>query len=156
MAENVQRSRGRPQGYKLDRGGQATETGAFIGIVVNNVDPTRNGRLQVVISDFAETNKDGSVNLKDQSLWRTVSYCPPFYGATPKGGTAGTGTYLDGNQQSYGMWFTPPDIGTQVLCFFIAGDPSQGYYVGMHTHARNKSHDSCHWQRAQGSRSGPK
>jgi len=130
MAENVQRSRGRPQGYKLDRGGQATETGAFIGIVVNNVDPTRNGRLQVVISEFSDTNKDGSVNLKDQSLWRTVSYCPPFYGATPKGGSAGTGTYLDGNQQSYGMWFTPPDIGTQVMCFFIAGDPNQGYYVG--------------------------
>lgn len=130
MAENVQRSRGRPQGFKLDRGGEATETGAFIGVVVNNVDSTRNARLQVVISEFAETNKDGSVNLTDQSLWRTVSYCPPFYGVTPKGGSAGTGTYLDGNQQSYGMWFTPPDIGTQVLCFFIAGDPNQGYYVG--------------------------
>jgi hypothetical protein len=25
---------------------------------------------------------------------------------------------------------TPPDIGVSVLCFFIAGDPSQGYYVG--------------------------
>jgi hypothetical protein len=28
------------------------------------------------------------------------------------------------------MWFTTPDIGTQVLCFFVEGDPSQGYYVG--------------------------
>jgi hypothetical protein len=28
------------------------------------------------------------------------------------------------------MWFTPPDIGTEVLCFFVEGDPSQGYYVG--------------------------
>jgi hypothetical protein len=28
------------------------------------------------------------------------------------------------------MWFTPPDIGVSVLCFFVAGDPSQGYYVG--------------------------
>jgi hypothetical protein len=28
------------------------------------------------------------------------------------------------------MWFTPPDIGVQVLCFFVNGDPNQGYYVG--------------------------
>jgi len=28
------------------------------------------------------------------------------------------------------MWFTPPDIGVNVLCFFVEGDPTQGYYVG--------------------------
>jgi hypothetical protein len=28
------------------------------------------------------------------------------------------------------MWFTPPDIGVSVLCFFVAGDPNQGYYLG--------------------------
>jgi hypothetical protein len=28
------------------------------------------------------------------------------------------------------MWFTPPDIGVSVLCFFVEGDPNQGYYVG--------------------------
>ena len=29
------------------------------------------------------------------------------------------------------MWFTPPELGTKVLCFFVAGDPSVGgYYVG--------------------------
>jgi phage baseplate assembly protein gpV len=130
MAENVQRSRGRPQGYKFDRGGTPTEMGPYIGIVVNNVDNTRSGRLQVVIEQFAADNKDGTLNLKDQNLWRTVSYCPPFYGATPKGNNAGVGSYLAGNQQSYGMWFTPPDIGTQVLCFFVGGDPNLGYYVG--------------------------
>jgi len=130
MAENTQRSRGRPQGYKFDRGGQPTEFGPFVGIVVNNVDSVRSGRLQVVIAEFADRDKGGATVLTDKNLWRTVSYCPPFYGATPKGGTGGTGTYLDGNQQSYGMWFTPPDLGTQVLCFFVGGDPNQGYYVG--------------------------
>ena len=130
MAENVQRSRGRPQGYKFDRGGTPTEMGPYIGIVVNNIDNTRSGRLQVVIEQFAADNKDGTLNLKDQNLWRTVSYCPPFYGVTPKGNSAGVGSYLSGNQQSYGMWFTPPDIGTQVLCFFVGGDPNLGYYVG--------------------------
>jgi hypothetical protein len=122
--ENIERSRGQPRSYKFDRGGSPTEFGPFIGRVTNNIDPTRQGRLQVYIEQFAGPSPE------DPSLWRTVSYCPPFYGATPKGGSAGTGTYLNGNQQSYGMWFTPPDIGVNVLCFFVEGDPNQGYYVG--------------------------
>jgi hypothetical protein len=122
--ENIERSRGQPRSYKFDRGGSPTEFGPFIGRVTNNIDPTRQGRLQVYIEQFAGPNPE------DPSLWRTVSYCPPFYGATPKGGSAGTGTYLNGNQQSYGMWFTPPDTGVNVLCFFVEGDPNQGYYVG--------------------------
>jgi len=130
MAENTQRSRGRPQGYKFDRGGQPTEMGPYVGIVVNNVDNTRSGRLQVYIAEFGASNKDGSPNLTDDTLWRTVSYCPPFYGSTAQSGTsAATGTY-PGNSNSYGMWFTPPDLGVSVLCFFVAGDPTQGYYVG--------------------------
>lgn len=124
MSENIQRSTGQPKSFKFDRGGSPTEFGPFIGSVTNNVDPTRQGRLQVYIEQFAGPDP------KDKSLWRTVSYCPPFYGATPKQGSSGVGTYLQGNQQSYGMWFTPPDLGTQVLCFFVAGDPNQGYYVG--------------------------
>ena len=126
MAENVERSRGRPSNYKFDRGGSPTEFGPFVGEVTNNVDPTRSGRLQVWIEQFAgedKTNKD---------LWRTVSYCPPFGGSTPRGpasGSTGTGQY-PGNQSSYGMWFTPPDLGVKVLCFFVGGDPKQGYYVG--------------------------
>jgi hypothetical protein len=130
MAENVERSRGRPQGYKFDRGGVAAEMGPFIGIVVNNVDNTRSGRLQVYIEEFGATKVDGKPDLTNTTLWRTVSYCPPFYGATPVSGTStGVGTY-PGNRNSYGMWFTPPDIGVKVICFFIAGDPSQGYYLG--------------------------
>jgi hypothetical protein len=124
MSENIERSRGQPRNYKFDRGGSPTEFGPFIGTVMNNVDPTRQGRLQIYIEQFAGPDP------MDKSLWRTVSYCPPFYGATPRGGSAGTGTYLNGNPQSYGMWFTPPDIGVSVLCFFVAGDPNQGYYLG--------------------------
>lgn len=130
MAENIQRSRGRASGYKFDRGSQPTEMGPYIGTVVNNVDPTRSGRLQVYIDEFGATDKNGAPNLTDETLWRTVSYCPPFYGSTVQSGTTtGVGTY-PGNSNSYGMWFTPPDIGVQVLCFFVAGDPTQGYYVG--------------------------
>ena len=122
--ENIQRNTGQPKNYKMDRGGMPTEMGPFVGIVKNNVDNTRSGRLQVYIELFGAGNPD------DDSVWRTVNYCPPFYGATPAGAGAGTGAFEQGNPQSYGMWFTPPDIGVQVLCFFVSGDPSQGYYIG--------------------------
>lgn len=126
MSNNIQRSQGRGASYKFDRGGVPTEFGPYIGVVKNNVDPTRAGRLQVYIEQF------GGKNPADKSLWRTVNYIPPFYGLTPKNNastTAGAGSYK-GNQQSYGMWFTPPDLGVSVICFFVAGDPNQGYYIG--------------------------
>jgi hypothetical protein len=130
MAENQQRSIGRPNEYKFDRGGFPTEMGPYVGIVVNNVDNTRQGRLQVWIEQFGASNPDGSPNLTDPTVWKTVRYCAPFYGATKQSGATGVGTY-PGNRNSYGMWFTPPDLGTRVLCFFVAGDPSVGgYYVG--------------------------
>ena len=122
--ENIQKGTGVPKNYQTDRGGVPIERGVYVGRVMNNVDPARLGRLQVYIEYFAgpdPANKD---------LWKTVKYCPPFYGATPKGGSAGTGTYVQGNQQSYGMWFTPPDIGTNVLCAWVSEDPNDGYYIG--------------------------
>ena len=122
--ENYTRSTGTPKNFDQDRGGLPGSGGPYIGIVKNNTDPTRMGRLQVYIETF------GGADENDQTLWKTVSYCTPFYGATPKGGSAGTGTFLDGNQQSYGMWFTPPDMGSSVMCFFVEGDPDQGYYIG--------------------------
>lgn len=126
MADNIQKTKGRSSSYKFDRGGVPAEFGPYIGIVKNNVDTTRSGRLQVYIEQF------GGKDPNDKSLWRTVSYVPPFYGVTPKNAattTSGTGNFK-GNQQSYGMWFTPPDIGVSVICFFVAGDPDQGYYLG--------------------------
>ena len=121
--ENIQRSTGQPKNYKTDRGGMPVPPGAYIGIVKNNVDPGRSGKLQVYIQQF------GGPDSNNQKSWSTVSYCPPFYGSTPAGKSAGTGAFEQGNPQSYGMWFTPPDIGVQVLCLFVAGEPT-GYYVG--------------------------
>ena len=129
MADNIQRNKGVASNYRFDRGGMSAIFGPFVGVVKNNVDPTRQGRLQVFIEQLAGTNPE------DETLWRTVSYCSPFYGATPpqpgkKGSTDTVGGYLDGNPQSYGMWFTPPDLGVSVLCFFAGGDPNLGYYMG--------------------------
>ena len=121
--ENILRNSGEPKNYKTDRGGMPVPPGAYIGIVKNNVDSTRTGKLQVYIQQF------GGPDPTNSQTWSTVSYCPPFYGSTPAGALAGTGAFEQGNPQSYGMWFTPPDIGVQVLCLFVAGEPI-GYYIG--------------------------
>ena len=129
MAESVQRSKGRPSNYKMDRGGVPAEFGPFAGIVMSTVDPTRSGRLRVYIDVFAAGTDQ---NMQDESTWTTVSYLPSFYGSTPLQGTANNGNFgsYPGNQNAYGMWFTPPDVGITVMCVFVNGDRSQGYYIG--------------------------
>ena len=128
MPESTIKSRGRPENYKPDRGGVPAEYGPFLGEVMNNVDPTRSGRLQVYIEVFGDGAKD------DDTKWVTVSYLPSFWGQTPPppatGATSDVGNY-PGNQNSYGMWFTPPDIGVTVVCVFANGDRSQGFYIGV-------------------------
>lgn len=125
MAENRENPKGTPQNYKMDRGGYNAQNGPFIGEVMNNIDPARLGRLQVYIETFSGPSKE------NETRWVTVSYLPPFYGYTqPSGTTAGAGTY-PGNPNAYGMWFTPPDIGIKVICIFVNGDRSQGYYIGV-------------------------
>jgi len=49
MSDNIIRNKGVAPNYKLDRGGIPSQFGPFIGVVKNNVDPTRQGRLQVYI-----------------------------------------------------------------------------------------------------------
>ena len=96
--------------------------GPFIGIVKNNVDPSRSGKLQVWISEMG-----GKVD--DPGSWLTVSYCTPFYGVTPPE-TRSQGQDFQGSPQSYGMWFVPPDIGVKVMVIFIDGNKYKGYWFG--------------------------
>lgn len=128
MVDNIQRSRGRPANYQLDRGGVPAEGGPFLGLVMNNVDPTRSGSLWVYIEAFS------AGNIQDQTKWIKVRYMPSFFGSTPlpnsAGNTDSVGTY-PGNQNSYGMWFTPPDIGVTVMCVFVNGRRDQGFYIGV-------------------------
>lgn len=118
MAEQTPSTSQLPSNYK-----DPLPPGSYIGVVKNNVDPSRSGRLQVYIQHR------GSADPNSPQNWQTVIYCPSFYGTTPVGSQAGTGAFLQGNPQSYGMWFTPPDIGTQVLIVQVAGEP-MAYYVG--------------------------
>jgi hypothetical protein len=124
MAENVQRSRGTSKAYTTGAGGVPAESGPFIGIVKNNVDSTRSGKIEVYIEFLSGPDEN------NPDFWKPMSYISPFYGATdPDSPDTGSGSFLQ-NKHSYGMWYTPPDIGTRVICFFANGDPNQGYYLG--------------------------
>jgi len=100
-------------GIKLD-------AGPYIGIVKNNVDPARLGRLEVYISDIG-----GDEN--DRNSWWIVSYASPFLGATIGSGSDSDSTFGT-EQQTYGFWAVPPDLENHVLVTFVAGDPSRGFW----------------------------
>lgn len=102
--------------------------GIYQGRVINNLDPTFMGSLEVAIQRDSG-NKADSYN---QNF--IVKYASPFFGHTPYeylGLNSGENSTFEGfndTQKSYGMWMVPPDIGVTVLCAFVDGDPSQGYW----------------------------
>lgn len=122
--EDVFKPNGALKSSKTDAGGGNTRPEPVIGVVKNNIDPTRSGRIQVYIQDIGANDPDNSEN------WITVSYLSPFFGMTTGAGPeAGYGDYLQ-NPSSYGMWYSAPDIGTEVVCVFINGDMNYGFYIG--------------------------
>lgn len=98
----------------------------YIGVIKNNLDPTRSGRLQVYIPDLGG-QPDEPTN------WRTVSYASPFMGYTPQkqqeSDIPSDANAFDQVPHTYGMWMVPPDIGVQVLVIFVAGDPNRGFWL---------------------------
>ena len=98
----------------------------YIGIVKNNLDPSRAGRLQVWIPDLGG-DPDAPSN------WRTVSYASPFMGTTDIASKYANKPNSDNKfvnvPHTYGMWMVPPDIGVEVIVIFIAGDPLRGYFI---------------------------
>ena len=102
------------------------DTATLVGIVKNNLDPARSGRLQVFVPDLGG-NED------DPSSWKTVNYASPFFGTTYNPNQGKNNTYADA-LHSYGMWMVPPDLGNQVLIVFANGDPDRGYWFAcVHT-----------------------
>jgi hypothetical protein len=124
MPHNIFKPQGAPSSTKPDTGGAVLRSVPVFGVVKDNIDPIRCGRLRVYIDDMSGQDPD------DSNSWATVNYMTPFYGLTagdaPK---TGYGTYLQ-NPSSYGMWNSPPDIGTTVICLFINGDTNYGYWIG--------------------------
>ena len=105
-----------------DTPGERIDSGPYIGIVKNNIDPTRNGRLQVWIPELCD-------NPDLVSGWRTVNYASPFIGQTTIDKTDGNKLNdFDKVPHTYGFWMVPPDINVEVLVMFVAGDPRRGYW----------------------------
>ena len=71
MAESVQRSKGRPSNYKMDRGGVPAEFGPFAGIVMSTVDPTRSGRFDAT-ARHGQQWKFWILSRKSKRLWHVV------------------------------------------------------------------------------------
>lgn len=112
---------------KQFRNTQYTEInpGPYIGIVKDNVDPTRMGGLKVMIPSLSGTDEGPSDMLYD------VKYLTPFYGAKSPNATTKTSPYdFDDSPHSYGMWMVPPDIDTRVLVIFVEGKVSEGFWFG--------------------------
>jgi len=110
-------------------GGQTIDPGPYIGIVRGYVEGTRMGQLKVEIPEL-----QGKFNPGDQGLdtddFPTVTYASPFFGQTYGTDTGAAPNSPATAGQSYGMWFVPPDIGTQVLVTFVGGQKNRGYWFG--------------------------
>jgi hypothetical protein len=100
--------------------GSSNDSGPYIGVIKNTVDPLKMGRLGVVIPHLSQT--DGHDINPEQVIW--CQYLSPFYGAKPF--KANTKDPAEGPQQrSYGMWAIPPDVDTNVLVIFAKGEKGQ-------------------------------
>jgi len=125
MAIDYTRTAGTAPSYKDTRGGSTIKPGMYVGEVRQVVDNTHSGVVRVWIEKDMGEDKNNDRN------WRSVRPVSPFYGTTDSGvmQVTGQGNYII-NKHSYGMWFTPPDIGTKLVCFFADNDPNFGYYLG--------------------------
>lgn len=130
MADDIVKKSGTLGSFKDSRGGATLIDHPVIGIVKDNIDPTHNGKIKVYIARFGGTDPN------DSKQWLTVKYLSPFFGViAPKydinngGSKTGYGNFL-GAVHSYGFWATAPDIGSQVICIFVNGNPQDGYYMG--------------------------
>lgn len=99
--------------------------GTYIGVVKNVNDPERIGRLMVWIPDLGGLEND-------DKNWQVVRYASPFMGSTDtvsdNAGKKSLEERFSAISQTYGMWMVPPDIGNQVLCTFVNGDPNRGFW----------------------------
>lgn len=98
--------------------------GPFLARITNLLDPTYMGAIEVTIEKGFASSSD------IQSQTYIVQHLTPFYGVTSVKHEGTDPRSFDDVQKSYGMWFVPPDIGTQVLVIFIDGDPNQGFWIG--------------------------
>jgi len=100
------------------------DSGPYIGRVVGHLDPNYMGALEVQLLKGQVANNDdvGGQTFK-------VHYSSPFYGQTPVNGISANQGFAY-TQQAYGMWMSPPDVGSRVLVTFVEGAANMGYWIG--------------------------
>lgn len=110
-----------------DEKGGAFDIGPYIGTVKYTNDPIKQGRLGVNIPELTQTDTP----TPEQIIW--CNYLSPFYGAKSVNATQKS----DANdykttQQTYGMWFVPPDIDTEVMVIFVKGEANKknAFWIG--------------------------
>jgi len=105
--------------------------GVYRGIVVDTIDPNREGRVKVHIAKFYGTipmEHDLSTNI-DPELYLGAMWCIqllPFGGTTPP--AAGPNGIV--SQNSYGITGVPPSLHNEVLVAF-SGDTHSGIVLGI-------------------------
>jgi uncharacterized protein (DUF2345 family) len=113
--------------YRQSRTSNSAESyrdpGPYLAKVVNHLDPTYMGALEVQLITSSTTGDEDAI--KAQTI--RVRYASPFYGITPLSQSTSSNEYRD-TQQSYGFWAVPPDVGSRVLVMFVEGDRSRGYW----------------------------
>ena len=100
--------------------------GPLIATVVDHLDKDKMGALKVVL--HRGTTKGAEYS---DLVEVTAEYLPAFFGYTPFEAMDGNNRDSASTQSSYGMWFVPPDIGTQVVVIFIENKMSNRcFWIG--------------------------
>ena len=131
-------------------------TKIYLGIVRDARDPQRMGRILVWIPELSgESDKEENwVICSYCSPFAGASFFNFEFHKDPEKSSEGLGAIADikarassrtpqpdtikkdpgptdfSGRQSYGMWFTPPDVGNEVLIAFVNGDPNFGIWFG--------------------------
>lgn len=119
MSDSINPKKVNPSYDKDATPGIKIDPGPYIGVVKNNVDPTRQGRLEVWI---------GELSAEETGPYITVSYASPFFGSTVGRPGVDNPNSFGTEAQTYGFWAVPPDLENQVLITFVNGDISRGYW----------------------------
>lgn len=100
------------------------DNGIYLAKVVNNKDEFLSGSIDVEIPALHR-----STGKKIKSI-KKVRFASPFGGISNLKNVKSDDTEkFENTQQSYGMWFSPPDIGSMVLVAFADGNTKHGYVI---------------------------
>ena len=127
MSDSINPKKVNPSYDKDATPGIKVDPGPYIGIVKNNVDPTRQGRLDVWIKELSG---------EETGPYITVSYASPFFGSTIGKPGVDDPNSFGTESQTYGFWAVPPDLENQVLLIFVNGDTSRGYWFACINNAQ--------------------